>query len=46
MRNNGCMRLLCSPRLSHADADGLLYGYAARDDASLAAELRRNWTRC
>ena len=40
MRNNGSMRLLCSPRLSHADADGLLYGYAARDDAALAAELR------
>lgn len=39
-RNNGTIRLLCSPRLSASDADSLLYGYAARDDADLADALR------
>jgi superfamily II DNA or RNA helicase len=37
---HGTMRLLCSPRISDADADSLLYGYAARDDASLVDALR------
>lgn len=37
---SGAIRLLCSPRLSNADADGLLFGYAARGDASLVEELR------
>jgi len=39
--NDGKMRLLCSPRLSDRDADGLLYGYEARDDATLIARLRQ-----
>lgn len=34
--NGGKMRILCSPRLSSNDAEGLLYGYAARDDTELA----------
>ena len=38
--NNGMMRLLCSPRLSNPDADNLLYGYAARQDAELVEALR------
>ena len=38
--NGGTMRLLCSPRLSGADADNLLYGYAAREDAELVQALR------
>lgn len=38
--NNGRMRLLCSPRLSGPDADNLLYGYAAREDAKLVQALR------
>jgi superfamily II DNA or RNA helicase len=38
--NNGIMRLLCSPRLSGTDADSLLYGYEARDDAALVDTLR------
>ncbi|WP_448629879.1 DEAD/DEAH box helicase family protein [Cellulomonas soli] len=37
--NAGAMRLICSPRLSTNDADGLLYGYSARSDAELAAAL-------
>jgi hypothetical protein len=37
--NGGAIRLLCSPRLSNPDADGLLYGYEARDDADLVATL-------
>jgi superfamily II DNA or RNA helicase len=40
MQNDGRMRLLCSPRLSEADAEGLLFGYEARDDAELGAQLR------
>lgn len=40
MKNDGRMRLLCSPRLSEADAEGLLFGYEARDDAELGAQLR------
>lgn len=39
-QHHGTIRLLCSPRLSDSDADGLLYGYAARDDASLVEALR------
>ncbi|MFJ3586801.1 DEAD/DEAH box helicase family protein [Streptomyces sp. NPDC090127] len=39
--NSGRMRLLCSPRLSQRDADGLLYGYQARDDAALTEDLHR-----
>ncbi|MFE0764576.1 DEAD/DEAH box helicase family protein [Streptomyces smyrnaeus] len=37
--NGGRMRLLCSPRLSERDADGLVYGYQSRDDSELRAEL-------
>jgi superfamily II DNA or RNA helicase len=37
----GALRLLCSPRLSNADAEGLLYGYEARNDAELVAILRQ-----
>jgi superfamily II DNA or RNA helicase len=37
--NGGAIRLLCSPRLSNPDADGLLYGYDARDDSDLVAML-------
>jgi hypothetical protein len=36
----GSLRMLCSPRLSTADAEGLLYGYEARDDAELATTMR------
>ncbi|MGC5564785.1 DEAD/DEAH box helicase family protein [Streptomyces sp. FR-108] len=39
LSNGGRMRLLCSPRLSERDADGLLYGYRARDDESLGRVL-------
>lgn len=39
--NDGRMRLLCSPRLSEADAEGLLFGYGAREDAALVAALHR-----
>ena len=42
--NHGTMRLLCSPRLSGSDADNLLYGYAARDDAALADALHGELT--
>jgi superfamily II DNA or RNA helicase len=38
-QHHGVIRLLCSPRLSDSDADGLLYGYAARNDASLVEAL-------
>ncbi len=40
MQNSGSMRLLCSPRLSTADADSLVYGYEVRDDAELVTKLR------
>lgn len=40
-KNDGHIRLLCSPRLSERDADGLLYGYEARDDAALVVRLRQ-----
>lgn len=40
LQNQGSMRLLCSPRLSEADADSLVYGYAARSDAELVDALR------
>src|SRR5947209_587300 len=40
IENNGTMRLLCSPRLSNPDADNLLYGYAAREDAELVETLK------
>src|SRR5690606_22897246 len=43
-RNNGHMRLLCSPRLSDSDADNLLYGYAARKDVELVGALRAELT--
>ena len=36
----GSLRMLCSPRLSTTDAEGLLYGYEARDNAELASALR------
>ncbi|MFG2822619.1 DEAD/DEAH box helicase family protein [Kitasatospora sp. NPDC048365] len=39
LSNAGHMRLLCSPRLSERDAEGLLYGYQARDDESLSQKL-------
>jgi superfamily II DNA or RNA helicase len=35
----GSLRMLCSPRLSTFDAEGLLHGYEARDDAELATTL-------
>jgi superfamily II DNA or RNA helicase len=38
--NNGKMRLLCSPRVSRVDADSIVYGYEARDNSQLVAELR------
>lgn len=38
--NNGKMRVLCSPRMSTGDADGLLYGYSARNDTELSKILR------
>lgn len=37
--NGGKMRILCSPKMSAGDADGLVYGYAARDDAELSTVL-------
>ncbi|MGW2029781.1 DEAD/DEAH box helicase family protein [Streptomyces sp. NPDC001811] len=39
LQNDGKMRLLCSPRLSEKDAEGLLFGYTARNDESLASQL-------
>ncbi|MEX5296861.1 DEAD/DEAH box helicase family protein [Kocuria sp. CPCC 205268] len=38
--NDGRMRLLCSPRLNGPDAENLLFGYAARDNATLVRGLR------
>lgn len=38
--NNGKIRLLCSPRLSEADAAGMLLGYQARNDEELARQLK------
>ncbi|MGW7002539.1 DEAD/DEAH box helicase family protein [Streptomyces sp. NPDC054933] len=37
--NQGQIRIVCSPKLSEQDAGGLLYGYQARDEEALAAEL-------
>ncbi|MGW4683351.1 DEAD/DEAH box helicase family protein [Streptomyces sp. NPDC004244] len=39
LRQSGKMRVLCSPRLSSTDADSIVYGYTARDDAELAMAL-------
>ncbi|REJ07372.1 type III restriction endonuclease subunit R [Microbacterium bovistercoris] len=36
----GKIRILCSPRITEEDADGIERGYGARDDDSLAATLR------
>ncbi|MGW0731853.1 DEAD/DEAH box helicase family protein [Streptomyces sp. NPDC002851] len=44
MERAGAMRIICSPRLSSTDADSLMYGYAARDDAELVATLRGELT--
>jgi superfamily II DNA or RNA helicase len=38
-QRRGRIRLLCSPRLSPADSDGAVRGYAARDDATLQQKL-------
>lgn len=38
--NGGKMRILCSPRLSIGDAEGLVYGYSARTDAELSSLLK------
>jgi superfamily II DNA or RNA helicase len=39
MGNDGTMRILCSPKLSERDAQGLIFGYEARDDAALSTQL-------
>lgn len=41
LANDGKIRLLCSPRMSDRDADGIVYGYKARDDQMLAEALCR-----
>lgn len=41
LQNDGVIRFICSPRLSQADADGILYGYSARDTATLAETLTK-----
>jgi superfamily II DNA or RNA helicase len=38
--NGGKMRILCSPRMSSVDAEGLVYGYSARNDAELSSALK------
>lgn len=37
--NDGTIRLLCSPRLAEADAEGLVRGYQARDENELGEQL-------
>lgn len=39
--NGGRIRLLCSPRLAHPDAEGIVSGYRARSEFDLSVELRR-----
>lgn len=39
VERRGRIRILCSPRLSSTDIDGVERGYAARQDADLAREL-------
>jgi superfamily II DNA or RNA helicase len=39
VERGGRIRLICSPALTQADVDGLVLGYAARDEVELAAEL-------
>lgn len=43
-QNSGFMRILCSPRLSTADAESLIYGYEVRDDAELVSKLQSELT--
>jgi len=38
--NSGRIRVLCSPRLAAEDAEGIVFGYRARDEAQLAETLR------
>jgi superfamily II DNA or RNA helicase len=38
--NGGRIRILCSPRLSERDADGIVSGYHARSEEALAAQLQ------
>lgn len=38
--NEGRIRLLCSPRLTEPDAEGIVSGYRARTESELADELR------
>jgi superfamily II DNA or RNA helicase len=38
--NGGRIRILCSPRLSERDADGIVSGYRARSEEALAAQLQ------
>ena len=38
--NEGTIRLLCSPRISQRDIDGVLFGYEARSDKELTEALQ------
>jgi superfamily II DNA or RNA helicase len=40
VQRGGTIRLVCSPRLSEADAESLMAGYDARSDAQLAEAFR------
>lgn len=39
VQRGGMMRVICSPHISEQDADGLLLGYASKDDDQLSATL-------
>lgn len=40
VRNDGYMRVICSPQLSRDDARGIEYGYKARNEDDLVRDLR------
>ncbi|GAA2123716.1 DEAD/DEAH box helicase family protein [Kitasatospora saccharophila] len=45
LANEGKIRIICSPRLSEQDADGLVYGYKARSEDELSEYLSREMRR-